>query len=105
MENLVDKLSNRSGPTLISYWQGLQIIIISIVVSAESYFITMDMFFILGTLTQVGAHPKEKEKPLRDPLDVLLLGPTLEGQQGRSSQVRGPIHIKFESISDSTTSI
>jgi hypothetical protein len=31
-------------------------------------------FFILGTLVQVGVHPKEKEKPPREPLDVLLLG-------------------------------
>jgi hypothetical protein len=28
MESLFDKLSNRSGPTSISHWQGLQIVII-----------------------------------------------------------------------------
>jgi len=34
----------------------------------------MGMFFILGTLAQVGAHPKEKVKPPRETLDILLLG-------------------------------
>jgi len=34
----------------------------------------MGMFFILGTMAQVGACPKEKENPPREPLDVLLLG-------------------------------
>jgi hypothetical protein len=34
----------------------------------------MDMFFILVTMVQVVIHPKDKEKPPREPLEVLLLG-------------------------------
>jgi hypothetical protein len=64
----------------------------------------MDMFFILGTLAQVVAHPKEKEKLPREPLDVLLLVHHLK-RLARSSQERGPIHIMFESISGIRTSM
>jgi hypothetical protein len=73
MDSLIDKLSNRFGPTSINIDKAFKLLLYSIAISAESYFIIMDMFFILGTLTQVGAHPKEKEKPPREPLDVLLL--------------------------------
>jgi hypothetical protein len=46
----------------------------SVIVSAGSYTIVMDLLFILGTLAQVGAHPKDLESPPRKPLDVLLIG-------------------------------
>jgi hypothetical protein len=65
----------------------------------------MGIFFNLGTLPQVKARPKEKENPQRDVLDVILLGHHIKGQQARSNQVRGPIHIKFESISGSRSSL
>jgi len=54
--------------------KAFNLLLYPVVVSAESYFIIMDMFFILGTLAQVGAHSKVKEKPLTELLDVLLLG-------------------------------
>jgi hypothetical protein len=43
-----------------------------VVVSARSYIIVMFLLFIIGTLTQVGACPKEIENSPRNPLDVLL---------------------------------
>jgi hypothetical protein len=46
----------------------------SIVVSTGSYTIVMGLLFILGTLAQLRAHPKDLENPPRKPLDVLLLG-------------------------------
>jgi hypothetical protein len=46
----------------------------SVAVSAGSYTVVMGLFFILGTLGQVGARPKDLENPPRKPLDVLLLG-------------------------------
>jgi hypothetical protein len=46
----------------------------SVVVSTGSYTVVMGLFFILGTLAQVGARPKDLENPPRKPLDVLLLG-------------------------------
>ena len=61
----------------------------------------MDLLFTLGTLAQLGARPKEMENTLKMPKDVLLLGTTLEGKQGRPNQVGDPIHVKFESISGS----
>jgi len=83
--------------------KAFKLLLYPVAVSDESYFIIMDMFFYPWTLAQVGAHSKEKEKPPRELLDVLLLGHTLKGQKGRSSQ--SPIHIKFESISGSRTSM
>jgi hypothetical protein len=46
----------------------------SVTISARSYTVVMGLFFILGTLAQVGARPKDLENPPRKPLDVLLLG-------------------------------
>jgi hypothetical protein len=46
----------------------------SVVVSARSCTIVIGLLFILRTLAQVGAHPKDLENPPRKPLDVLLLG-------------------------------
>jgi hypothetical protein len=45
-----------------------------VTISARSYTVVMGLFFILGTLAQVGARPKDLENPPRKPLDVLLLG-------------------------------
>jgi hypothetical protein len=38
------------------------------------YEVIVGLIFTLGTLAQVGAHPKEIENTPREPLDVLLLG-------------------------------
>jgi len=57
----------------------------------------MDMIFILRTLAQVGAHPKEKEKPQKEPLDVLLLGHHLK-------KVNKVIQTKSEAQSISSSS-
>jgi hypothetical protein len=46
----------------------------SVAVSTGIYTIVMGSFFILETLAQVGARPKDLENPPRKPLDVLLLG-------------------------------
>jgi hypothetical protein len=45
-----------------------------VVISVGSYTIVMGLLAILGTLAQVGAHPKEMENPPRKTLDILLLG-------------------------------
>jgi hypothetical protein len=58
------------------------------------------MFFILWTLAQVGAHPKEKKKPPREPSDVLLLGHHLK-RSARSfmpSQRPNPYHVRVHLI-------
>jgi len=75
----------------------LKLLLYSIVVSVESYFIIMGMFFfIFGTLAQVGAYPKEKEKPPRKPLDVLLLGHHLKrlARSFKSSQRPNPYQVR-----------
>jgi hypothetical protein len=59
MENLFDKLSNRSGPTLISHWQGLQIIKIFCCYFCRELHRYHGL--ALGTLAQVGAHTKKTE--------------------------------------------
>jgi hypothetical protein len=56
----------------------------------------MDMFFILGTLAQVGAHPKEKEKPQRELLDIILLGHHLKrsARSFKPSQRPNPYQVR-----------
>jgi hypothetical protein len=45
-----------------------------VAISAGSYTIVMGLLAILGTLAQVGTHPKEMDNPPRKPLNILLLG-------------------------------
>jgi hypothetical protein len=62
----------------------------SVAISAESYIVVMGLLFILGTLAQVGAHPKELENSPRKPLDVLLLGHLLRRPARASKPCRRP---------------
>jgi len=62
----------------------------SVAVSAGSYTVVMGLLFILGTLAQVGAHPKDLENPPRKPLDVLLLGHHLRRPARTSKPSRRP---------------
>jgi hypothetical protein len=55
----------------------------------------MDMFFILGTLAQVVVHPKEKEKPPREPLDVLLLSHNLKRSARSFKSISKGLHLDF----------
>jgi hypothetical protein len=70
-----------------------------VIVSVESYTVVIGLLFILGTLTQVGAHPKDLESPPRKPLDVLLLGHHLRRPARTSKQAGGPVQFEFESSS------
>jgi len=56
----------------------------------------MGLLFILGTLAQVGAHPKDLENPPRKPLDVLLLGHHLRrpARTSKPSQRPSPIRVR-----------
>jgi hypothetical protein len=62
----------------------------SIIVSAGNYTIVMGLLFILGTLAQVGAHPKDLENPSRKPLNILLLGHHLRRLARTSKPNRRP---------------
>jgi hypothetical protein len=62
----------------------------SITVSIRSYTIVMGLLFILGTLAQVGAHPKDLKNPSRKPLDVLLLDHHLRKPPWASKPNRRP---------------
>jgi hypothetical protein len=46
----------------------------------------------------VGAHPKDLENPPRKPLDVLLLGHHLRGQQGHPICVRVFLDLQDQSV-------
>jgi hypothetical protein len=80
MEILFDNLSNRSCPTLISHWQGLQII-----ETFFRYFCRVlrhrrSLLFTLGTQAQIGARPKKMENTYEMPKDFLLLVHHLRSQ-------------------------
>jgi hypothetical protein len=62
----------------------------SVAVSVGGYTVIMGLLFILGTLVQVGAHPKDLENPPRKPLDVLLLGHHLRRPARTSNPSRRP---------------
>ena len=62
----------------------------AVVVSAGSYIIIMSLLFILGTLAQVEARPKEMENSPRKPLDVLLLSHLLRRPTRASNPSRRP---------------
>jgi hypothetical protein len=67
-----------------------------VVISTGSYTIVMGLLAILGTLAQVGAHPKEMENPPRNPLDILLLGHHLRrpARTSKPSQRLSPIRVR-----------
>jgi hypothetical protein len=65
-----------------------------VVISTVSYTIAMGLLAILGTLAQVGAHPKEMENPPKKPLDVLLLGHHLRRPARTSKPSRRPSPIQ-----------
>jgi hypothetical protein len=65
-----------------------------VAISAVSYTIVMGLLAILGTLVQVGAHPKEMENPPRKLLDVLLLGHHLRRLARTSKPSRSPSPIR-----------
>jgi hypothetical protein len=56
----------------------------------------MGLLFILGTLAQVGARPKEMENSTRKPLDVLLLGHLLKrlARASKPSQRPNPTQVR-----------
>jgi hypothetical protein len=56
----------------------------------------MGLLAILGTLAQVGAHPKEMENPPRKPLDILLLGHDLRrlARTSKPSWRPSPIRVR-----------
>jgi hypothetical protein len=62
----------------------------SVIISIRSYTVIMGLLFILGTLAQVGAHPKDLENPPRKPLNVLLLGHHLRRPARSSKPSRRP---------------
>jgi hypothetical protein len=66
-----------------------------VAISAGSYTVVMGLLAILGTLAQVGAHPKDMENPLRKHLDVLLLGHHLRrpARTSKPSQRPNPIRV------------
>jgi hypothetical protein len=74
------------------------------VVSAESRIVVVGLIFTLGTLAQVGACPKEMDNTLEMTKDISSLATSLEAKQEHPSQVGGPTHVKFESISGSRSS-
>jgi hypothetical protein len=106
MERLFDKLLNRSGLTWISHQQGLQIIVTSC-----RYFcreLRRRRGLVIHTWDPVPSWitpPKRWRTPKRCSRTSSTLATTLGGNQGHSSQVRGPIHVKFESISGSRSSL
>jgi hypothetical protein len=106
MEILFDKLSNRSSPTSISHWQGLQIIrdILPLFLSGATAS-SWACYSHLGPRPKLEHSPRRWGKPKRCPRTSSSLATTLGVKQGRPSQVGGPIHIKFESISGSKTSL
>jgi hypothetical protein len=106
MESLFDKLSNRSGPISISHWQDLQII-----ETFCRYFLSgatassQACYSHLGPRSKLEHAPRRWRTPKRCPRTSSSLATILGVKQGRPSQVGGPIHIKFESISGSRTSL
>jgi len=60
------------------------------VVSTRRNIVIVGIFFILGTLVQVGAHPKEMVNLPRKPLDVLILGHLLRMPARASKPSRRP---------------
>jgi hypothetical protein len=99
MERLFDKLSNRSDPTSISHWQGLQII-----ETFCHYF-----YRVLRRRRRLDIHtwdpgpswsmpPRRWRTPKRCP-STSSLATTLGGQQGHPSQAGGPVQFEFESAS------
>jgi hypothetical protein len=106
MKSLFDKISNRSGPTSISHCQGLQII-----VTFCCYFLSGAMTSSRACYSHLGSRPKLEHAPRRwrtpkiFPRTSSSLATTLGVKQGCPSQVRGKIHIKFESISGSRTGL
>jgi hypothetical protein len=62
----------------------------SIVVSTRSYTIVMGLLFILRTLAQVEAHPKDLENPSRKLLNIILLGHDLRRPASMSKPNRRP---------------
>jgi len=56
----------------------------------------VDVLISLGTLTQVRTPPNM----WREAKGFPRMSSPLVGKQGHASQIGGPIHVKFESISD-----
>jgi hypothetical protein len=56
----------------------------------------MSLFFILGTLAQVEACPKEKKNPPREPLEILILGHHLRrsARSSKPSQRPNPYQVR-----------
>jgi hypothetical protein len=86
VESLFDKLSNRSGSTSISRWQGLQIIMIFCHYFYWELHHHHGLFFYSWYPSRSGSTPQG-------------------GKQGHPSQVRGLIYINFESISGSRSTL
>jgi hypothetical protein len=93
-ESLFDKLSNRSSPISISHCQGLKIVKILCHYFCQELHCRHGLLAILGTLAQVGAHPKEMENSPRKPLDILLFGHHLRRLARMSKPSRRPSPIR-----------
>jgi hypothetical protein len=65
-----------------------------VAIYTRSYSVVMSLLAILGTLAQVGGHPKEMENPPRKTLDVLLLGHHLRRLERTSKPSRRPSPIR-----------
>jgi hypothetical protein len=99
MESLFDNISNRSVPTSISNWQGLEIIVIF-----HRYFLSGATALSRACYSHLGLRPKLEHAPRRwrtpkrCPRMPSSLAITLGVKQGRPSQVEG------QSISTSSPS-
>ena len=62
----------------------------SVAIYVGSYIVIISLLFILGTLAQVEARPKEIENSPRKPLDVLILGHLLRRAARASKPSRRP---------------
>jgi hypothetical protein len=106
MEILFDKISNRSGPHLNitlarppNYRDILPLFLSGATASSRA------CYSHLGPRPKLEHAPRRWRTPKRCPRMSSSLATTLGVNQGRPSQVGGPIHIKFESISGSRTSL
>jgi hypothetical protein len=93
MERIFDKLSSRSGPTLRSHWQGLQIIMIICYYFCWVLRRSLCLSCKFGTLAQVGACPKYLVSTLNMYKDVLHLGRLLRRPARKSSWRPNPCQV------------
>jgi hypothetical protein len=101
MERLFDKLSNRSSSTSISCQQSFQIIVTSCHCFCRELRYHCRLVIHTWDPDPSWIMPQEDGEHPRDAQGR----PTFGGNQGRPTQVGGLIHVKFESISGSRSSL